>query len=33
MSYMKDKRIERIPAIQSTSTQLAESFSDKATAF
>ncbi len=33
MSYTKDKRIERIPAIQSTSTQLAESFSDKATAF
>ena len=35
MLYTKDKRIERIPAIKTTtsSTQLAESFSDKATAF
>ena len=34
MSYTKDRRIERIPAIQSTaSSGLAESFTDKAEAF
>ena len=33
MSYTKDKRVERIPSITSTSGQLAESFIDKAKAF